>query len=84
MIMKKILPILLLALFLSSCDNSGKVYLEQKEGYGLEWRRVALIYGYSDNYHVCTEHYAKAFSLRIPDFNYRCIPTTNLIINIDY
>ena len=80
--------ILGLSLMLVGCDNpdekvlatvtawnqvgdSPDHWLEKSDENG--WNRVALIFGYYDDFEQCTK-VAKALTQTVPDTGYRCVP----------
>ena len=64
-------------LLLTSCSSSENVYLEKSSLLG-KWERVAIMFGYYDNYDACME-INKALTEKYPGNVYRCTPNNNPI-----
>lgn len=77
--MKSII-IIISILFLASCSNSEKVYLEKSSLLG-KWERVAIMFGYYDNYDACME-INKALTEKYPGNVYRCSPNSNNLVSL--
>ncbi|MCF6305516.1 MAG: hypothetical protein L3J33_09105 [Rhodobacteraceae bacterium] len=54
-------------------SDEGPVYLEQFESLFSAWNRVAVLYGYVDNYSACDE-WKIWLSSGYPNVQFRCIP----------
>ena len=80
LIKMKSIIIIISILFLTSCSNSEKVYLEKSSLLG-EWERVAIMFGYYDNYDACIE-INKALTDKYPGNIYRCTPINNSLISV--
>jgi hypothetical protein len=59
-------------LFLTACSKSETVYQEKSSLFG-KWERVAIMFGYYNNYDACME-IKSALSEKFPDLKYRCTP----------
>lgn len=64
-------------LLLTSCSSSENVYLEKSSLLG-KWERVAIMFGYYDNYDACME-INKALTEKYPGNVYRCTPNSNTL-----
>jgi hypothetical protein len=80
--MKKIF-LFLLAISTISCSKTENVYLEKNDIARGEWTRVAIMFGYYDNYAACDE-IKTALIDKYPQLTFRCqsnsSPITSVII----
>jgi len=53
--------------------RSADHWLEQYSRSGDAWDRIALVFGFSDDYDGCTE-LADGLAQRFPQARYRCVP----------
>ena len=67
-------------LLLTSCSSSENVYLEKSSLLG-KWERVAIMFGYYDNYDACME-INKALTEKYPGNIYRCTPNNNNFVSL--
>ena len=79
--MKKLIAILSISLFLVGCGKSEKVYLEKSDMFTGEWTRVAMMFGYYDNYDACTE-IKIAIMQKYPQTTFRCKENSNPLTSI--
>ncbi len=75
----KIITLIFSILLLTSCSSSEDVYLEKYSLLG-KWERVAIMFGYYDNYSACME-INKALTEKYPGNVYRCTPNSNTLIS---
>ncbi len=71
----------LLAISLISCSKSENVYLEKNDIARGEWTRVAMMFGYYDNYAACDE-IKTALIDRYPQLMFRCQSNSNPITSV--
>jgi hypothetical protein len=76
----KIITLIFSILLLTSCSSSENVYLEKSSLLG-KWERVAIMFGYYDNYDACME-INKALTDKYPGNVYRCTPINNSLISV--
>ena len=76
----RIITLVFSILLLTSCSSSENVYLEKSSLLG-KWERVAIMFGYYDNYDACME-INKALTEKYPGNVYRCSPNTNNLVSL--
>ncbi len=76
----RIITLVFSILLLTSCSSSENVYLEKSSLLG-KWERVAIMFGYYDNYDACME-INKALTDKYPGNIYRCTPINNSLISV--
>jgi hypothetical protein len=76
----KTLILIFSILLLTSCSSSEKVYLEKYTLLG-EWERVAIMFGYFNNYDACME-INTALTDKYPGNIYRCTPNSNSFVSL--
>jgi len=76
----KIVIILFTILLITGCSKRESVYLEKYTLLG-EWERVAIMFGYYDNFEACLE-INNALTEKYPGNVYRCITNNNPLASV--